>query len=128
LSTALRILPIGLLALIIIRPGVWWGHKSLKAELSLCRYGTFIAFSVMFHRGMFVRESNSTVIHKYGYYMYPVILVSYMVAQCSFWSAGSFMYVSGSDVLNEMIPNFIISYALGIFLGLFFDVRTFMIK
>jgi hypothetical protein len=82
----------------------------------------------MFHRGMFVRQTNSTVIHKYGYYMYPVILVSYMVAQSSFWSVGSFLYVSGSDVLNQMIPNFIISYTLGILLGLFFDIRTFMIK
>jgi hypothetical protein len=49
---------------------------------------------------MFVRETNNTVIHKYGFYMYPVGLVSYMIAQSSFWSVGSFMYVAGTDVLN----------------------------
>ncbi len=77
---------------------------------------------------MFVREMYTTVIHKYGYYMYPVILVSYMIAQSSFWSVGSFMYVSGTDIMNEMIPNFIISYTVGIFLGILFDFRSFMSK
>lgn len=100
MSTVLRILPIGLLVLIILRPWVWWGHKSLQIELSACRYGTFLSFVVMFHRGLFVRDKNRTVLHKYGYYMYPVILVSYMVSLSSFWSVGSFMYVSGTNVLN----------------------------
>ena len=56
--------------------------------------------------------------------MYPVILVSYMIAQSSFWSVGSFMYVSGGDILNLMIPNFIISYSVGIFLVILFDGRN----
>lgn len=37
------------------------------------------------------------------------------------------MYVSGLDIINEVVPNFLISYALGIFLGLMYDLRPFMI-
>ena len=66
--------------------------------------------------------------HKFGYYIYPVILVSYMIAGCSFWAAGSFPYVSGLGLLNSMIPIFMISYALGLFLGLLFDLRTVFAK
>ena len=73
---------------------------------------------------MFVKQSQTTVIHKYAYYMYPVILVSYMIAGSSFWAVGSFMYVSGYDILNEVVPNFIISYSVGIFLGILFDWRN----
>lgn len=34
------------------------------------------------------------------------------------------MYVSGYDILNEVVPNFIISYSVGIFLGILFDWRN----
>jgi hypothetical protein len=60
--------------------------------------------------------------------MYPVLLISYMVAESSFWSVGSFIYVSGFDILNLMVPNFLISYSVGIFLGLLFDARPLMTK
>lgn len=83
-----------------------------------------LSFIILFLNGMFIRQTTTTVLHKYAYYMYPVILISYLIASSSFWSVDSFMYVSGSDVLNEMIPNFIISYTVGIGLGLLFDWRT----
>lgn len=38
------------------------------------------------------------------------------------------MYVSGYDILNEMIPNFLISYGVGIVIGLMFDWRTLVMS
>lgn len=124
MNNGFKLFAVGMLILILLRPWIWLGTTPLEIQLAFCRLGTLLSFIVLFLYGMFVRETNTSVIHKYGYYMYPVILVSYMVELSSFWSVGSFMYVSGYDILNEMIPNFIISYALGIFLGILFDSRT----
>ena len=60
--------------------------------------------------------------------MYSVILVSYMVAECDFWAAGSFPYVFGMNLLNSVIPIFFISFIVGILLGLMFDFRSLFIK
>lgn len=128
LTIAINVVASGILTLILFRPWVWWGNKSLSMELAVCRIGVMLCFILLFLRGMFVKESCRTVIHKYGYYMYPVMLVSFFIVSSSFWSVGSFMYVSGLDILNEVVPNFLISYAVGIFLGLLFDLRPFMIS
>ena len=76
----------------------------------MCRIGILVAFLLFFLRGMFTRQVHSSSLHKFGYYIYPVILISYMIAECGYWAAGSFPYVSAMSLLNEIIPLFFISF------------------
>lgn len=87
-----------------------------------------LSFIIFFLRGMFQREKHRSVLHKYGYYMYPVYLVVWMVVCSQYWSGGSFPYVSGGNILNMSVGSLLISGALGVFLGLLFDLRTLTIK
>lgn len=87
-----------------------------------------LCFCIFFLEGMFKRETHRSVLHKYGYYLYPAYLVVWMVVSCNFWSGSSFPYISGESVLNLSITNFLIGGILGIFLGLLFDLRTLTVK
>ena len=120
----LQVLAFGLCVLILFRPSIWLGKWGNPIELALCRYGVLICFCIFFLNGMFKRETHRSVLHKYGYYMYPVYLVIWMVVNCNFWSSGSFPYVSWGSILNLTVTNFFVSGILGIFLGLLFDLRT----
>ena len=125
IMSVLMVFSVVLIIFIMARPSVW---SSLGFELGLCRTGVLLSFLILFLSEMFSKESHVTNIHKFEYYLYPVILVSYMIAECSFWAAGSFPYVSSLDLLNAMVPILIISYGLGIFLGLLYDLRTLFVK
>ena len=51
-----------------------------------------------------------------------------MIAECAFWAASSFPYVSAMSLLNSTIPVLMISVFVGIFLGLVYDLRSLFTK
>lgn len=57
-------------------------------------------------------------LHKFAKYSYPIILVSGIIIMCNFWSLDTFPYASGTDLLQNLIPNLFISIPVGIFIGI----------
>lgn len=68
----------GLIILVILCPWIWGSDSALSFELSACRMGMIVAFTLIFLNGMFRqnRKVHDSVIHKLGYYVYPMILCS----------------------------------------------------
>lgn len=121
----------GIILLVILCPSVWISTEiSLSLELTLCRFGILIAFTLIFLNGMFKqnREEHFTVIHHYGYYIYPVIMCSQFIMQSSFWSVSSFFYVDAINLINNSLPIILVSLITGIVIGLMMDVRGLIIS
>jgi hypothetical protein len=45
-----------------------------------------------------------------------------------FWGLDTFPYASGVNLLNTLVPSMIISVAVGLCVGIVFDLRTFKLK
>lgn len=59
--------------------------------------------------------------HKLAGLTYPIILISGVIVGASYWGLETFPYISGPNVLYSMIPNLILSIAVGITLHLLFN-------
>jgi hypothetical protein len=44
----------------------------------------------------------------------------------SYWCLDTFPYTSGMNILNNTLPNFFLSVAVGIVLGLLFNVKSML--
>lgn len=107
------------------------GHNkehNLKVILALCRIGLIFIFCLLFLPSIVQKKTYHSVIHNYAYYTYPMILVSYLVVKGAYWSVGSFMYISREDLIDMTLPCTLISWAVGLFLGLILDFRTLYVK
>lgn len=122
-SVIMRVAACGLACLVLFRPWTW---ESEGAELTLCRTGILIAALLLFLPSVLHPKEHTSNIHKFAYCLYPVLLVTPMIAESSFWAAGSFPYVSGFHLLNNVVPTLLITFPLGIFLSILFDFRSFI--
>lgn len=127
INIPLNFLMIGLTLLIIIRPSVWSTEHSLMVELALCRFGFYFVFAHLMFESIYHNQrtkTNTTCIHHYTHYVYPIILISQVVIQSAYWSVGSFMYINTANLIDATLSNVIISVGVGLFIGLITDLKV----
>lgn len=116
---------LGIILLVLFRPSLWSGGSQF--EFALSRIGVFLGFLTFFMGGIFRPEDyeNSSTIHRFAHYSYPIMLISFVVTLCSVWGLSSFSYVNGLDLLNLMVSETLLSIVVGTFLGVLLETNVF---
>jgi len=94
--------------------------------LGLCRFGVFLSLTTFFLPGMVNHDTNKTKIHKWAELSYPIIAISGIIVMSSYWCLDTFPYTSGMNILNNTLPNLFLSVAVGIVLGMLFNVKNML--